>query len=134
MTVCNSCSETDVKNFRVDASGYVYPRCKSCFINYKKEWRNTNRNKQQIYNRKYKYKLSEDEINLLLFEQDFMCGMCEIDLEDTFEIDHDHSCCSGQVSCGKCVRGIVCKSCNQKLDRSIFWVNSGGSIQGEGMM
>lgn len=27
-------------------------------------------------------------------------------------IDHDHDCCKGVYSCGKCVRGIVCYYCN----------------------
>lgn len=27
-------------------------------------------------------------------------------------IDHDHKCCPGHRSCGSCVRGIVCRSCN----------------------
>jgi hypothetical protein len=29
-------------------------------------------------------------------------------------VDHDHGCCPGQVSCGKCVRGIICNDCNTK--------------------
>ncbi len=30
-------------------------------------------------------------------------------------VDHDHRCCSGHLSCGKCVRGLVCEGCNHTL-------------------
>ena len=28
------------------------------------------------------------------------------------EVDHDHSCCEGGNSCGKCIRGVLCRGCN----------------------
>jgi hypothetical protein len=30
-------------------------------------------------------------------------------------VDHDHSCCPGKKSCGKCIRGVVHMACNIAL-------------------
>jgi hypothetical protein len=42
----------------------------------------------------------------------FACGASDVDLA----VDHDHSCCPGfRRACGDCVRGLLCRNCNQTL-------------------
>ena len=54
-----------------------------------------------------KYGLSVDKMNDLLAAGCY-APMCSEKREKFLHIDHDHSCCSGQTSCGKCVRGAMC--------------------------
>jgi hypothetical protein len=50
----------------------------------------------------------------LLQEQWGRCAICKrFPLPDkVFAIDHDHACCNVPKSCGDCVRGLLCNSCN----------------------
>ena len=34
-------------------------------------------------------------------------------------VDHDRSCCAGDVSCEKCRRGVLCQWCNSMLGYSL---------------
>ena len=54
----------------------------------------------------------------MLASQGGVCAICRGDDPGTgkrFAIDHDHSCCPGRRSCGKCVRGLLCQKCNRGL-------------------
>lgn len=33
-------------------------------------------------------------------------------------VDHDHKCCPGRTSCGKCVRGLLCHPHNEQFGRN----------------
>ena len=64
---------------------------------------------------------------LMISDQDGMC-MCGFVFDVyggiglSYEIDHDHNCCPGRLSCGECIRALVCSSCNKRdrlnLDRT----------------
>lgn len=51
----------------------------------------------------------------MLDEQDGLCVVCG-GIGAT-EVDHDHSCCPTAKTCGDCVRGVLCRSCNTSLGK-----------------
>lgn len=65
------------------------------------------------------YGMSVDEYDALLAAQGGRCAVCEAPVADAADrrlhVDHDHACCPGKKSCGKCIRGLLCKACNQGL-------------------
>lgn len=63
------------------------------------------------------YKVTPEKLKDLFALQGNACAICKknMSIDSRFTIDHDHSCCSGIVTCGKCVRGILCDKCNLGL-------------------
>ncbi|MCX5174355.1 endonuclease domain-containing protein [Streptomyces virginiae] len=69
------------------------------------------------------YSLTVEEVNGILRVQRDACGLCGEEPGDAFgsvdeagrsfwNIDHDHACCGQGGSCGRCVRGMLCRMCN----------------------
>ena len=73
------------------------------------------------------------------------CQICETDLtklrrtangnyKSSFCVDHDHTCCPKESSCGSCIRGFLCHACNagigylkddpQTIARALTYVES----------
>jgi len=59
-----------------------------------------------------RYGLTVEALRLLIEKGCYAPGCSE---KNDLQIDHDHSCCSGATSCGKCVRGALCKRHNLYL-------------------
>jgi hypothetical protein len=79
--------------------------CKDCF-------------KTEVQTRNMKnYGLTIEKFNELSGKQNHLCAICKKPEQNNRRlcIDHDHSCCPGRKSCGKCVRGLICTKCNKTL-------------------
>lgn len=63
---------------------------------------------------RYKYRLTIEEYEQLYSSRNGVCDICKNKF-DILHIDHDHSCCPGKTSCGKCIRGLLCGPCNRAL-------------------
>ena len=125
---CPKCGETDTARFAKNSNrpnglqGY----CKAC----KNAMNRTSavRHCRVPSNWKYRYNLAEERYLEFLEKQRGTCAICE-QPERTMRngklirlaVDHDHSCCPGGRSCGKCIRGLLCRLCNRRLS---YWKDS----------
>jgi hypothetical protein len=98
---------------------YINNKLKVCEAS--RNWAIDNPTKRQkIYRKchlKTMFNMTLEDFDLLFETQDYKCAICG-SLEPkgkNWQIDHDHSCCLGRTSCGKCVRGILCAPCNWAL-------------------
>lgn len=107
------CGATDVHNGRRHNSGNSWPYiCASCIEPIK-----------HVADALKRHKVSHERARKL--RDDPRCEACgEVDLlvkaresshgslRSMLVVDHDHTCCPGAHSCGRCVRGLICRDCN----------------------
>ncbi len=69
-----------------------------------------------VNKRAWLYGITPDQFMRMLDSQQWQCDICYdgIDIQLAF-VDHDHGCCSGVGSCGRCVRALLCRRCNAFL-------------------
>ena len=143
MKKCSGCNiEKDFTDFygRLGTRDNLNYRCKACCIKSVVSYtiRHPEKRRKQIlkYNKKHSVKLKEyhrkrhlivffnitkEQYESMLLSQNSSCAICGIhqsDKKQHFAIDHDHACCKGIKSCGKCIRGLLCFNCNDLLGRA----------------
>lgn len=65
-----------------------------------------------------KYKLTKQLYLDMLRGQGGVCAICKNPPNRNWlSVDHDHSCCPDIKTCGNCIRGLLCGSCNSFLGR-----------------
>jgi len=64
-----------------------------------------------------KYSVTMDRLEEMEIEQGNRCAICgQVNSTGrSLSVDHNHSCCPGTKSCGKCVRGLLCDLCNRAV-------------------
>lgn len=71
---------------------------------------------QLFHSQASRYGLTARQLKAMYDKQGNRCAICDRDQgKRKLSVDHDHSCCSGQTSCGKCVRALICNPCNVAL-------------------
>lgn len=126
--VCRDCGEEKpLTKFQRNRNGGHYPRCRKCpaprpRVGWsklgpgEKRQRASEAQRRALY--KSKYKMTVEDYDARLDSQENQCACCHRDASEFdrwLAVDHDHECCPGEKSCGKCIRGLLCISCNRML-------------------
>lgn len=123
MKYCPKCQVSQPKENFHKGNGYCKP-CKKEYDNkHKANWKfepyhRINRYKAHL---KKRYSMSLEELVVVYDSQGGCCPICNKSLPHPADengdkwqtnIDHNHACCSTDTTCGKCVRGLLCRDCN----------------------
>ena len=77
--------------------------------------------KNADYRLRYKFGMNREQWVQRFEAQDGLCYLCgeflDVDGIAKIHVDHDHACCRGERSCGSCVRGLACFSCNVGISK-----------------
>lgn len=120
MKKCPKCLEDKpLSEFHKDTAskdGLRY-HCRQCSNQTAKEHYEKNKERSRPRAIERTYGITIEDYNNLLDQQNNCCAICREESKDgkSLHIDHDHSCCPGRKSCGKCVRQLLCGHCNSML-------------------
>lgn len=104
---CAGCEKYRMlKFFPKDKSGKIRSRCKPC-----------SRKQAHASRIRLHYNITQKQYFEIIDAQGGKCAICQIatGAAKALAIDHDHKCCDRYGSCGNCIRGCLCSSCNNML-------------------
>lgn len=82
-------------------------KCKTCMNEYRRSTYHRRAETEKLGAMRRKYGLTPEQYRDMIKDGCLICGSY-----DGLAIDHDHSCCPGRNTCGKCIRGTLCRRCN----------------------
>ena len=102
--------------------------------NYHQEWRLKDPEKTKVVDRKStlaRYKMTIEDYERMLELQGGGCMLCgSKPTAIALSVDHDHACCpKRRNSCGRCIRGLLCTTCNRDIGVIEKWLPRFQEIQ-----
>lgn len=94
-----------------------YDRHRDTELERNKAYHQNNKEKVAKRHRLVAFKMTEEQHDSKLQEQQNRCAICGQPFVKTPHIDHKHACCPNRPTCGECNRGLLCKDCNLGLGR-----------------
>lgn len=103
---CSGCEKYRLLRFFGTKQGGYYSRCKPCA--------RAQRHSTKVAKT---YGITAGDYAAIKASQGGRCAICQVatGAARALAVDHDHACCAGKTSCGKCVRGLLCSRCNTML-------------------
>lgn len=119
---CNLCSTSKPhSDFHKDGKGRfgLSAYCKECNKARSKARRIGDERAVKGSRLKHMFNVTVDQYEQMMLNQGGVCAICGgVNANGrALSVDHDHACCSGKKSCGKCVRALLCGDCNMGLGK-----------------
>lgn len=115
--VCIDCRKEGVTNVRVPALYRGKPVAGSRCVTHHRAKKKATKDRSWETRLWKVYHITAEQYWAIYEAQGRVCAICRRATGEArkLAVDHDHACCGGPESCGRCVRSLCCTSCNKLL-------------------